>query len=73
MKTCFWCDLQIGLNCVFLQTLSAIFGSKTTLGAIFARILKDLAQIFKDFSQIFRDFAQIFRDLAQLFDKSKLL
>ena len=34
---------------VFLQMLGAIFGSQTTLGAIFAQIFRDFAQIFRDF------------------------
>ena len=55
-----------GPNCVFLQTLDAIFWSQTTLGAIFALI-------FRDFTQVFRGFAQIFRDFPQIFSKSKLL
>jgi len=41
------------------------FSNQKTLGAIFARILKEFAQNFQDFVKIFIDF-------AQLFAKSKL-
>jgi len=37
-----------------------------TLGAIFARIYRELTQIFRDFAKVFTDFARIFT-------KSKLL
>jgi len=54
MKTLFWCDIQKRKrpSCVFLQLLGAIFGNQTTLGAIFARILRDFAPIFRDFDRI---------------------
>jgi len=36
--TFFWCDLQKGSSCVFLQTLGAIFLSQLTFGGIFTQI-----------------------------------
>jgi len=57
----------------FAADVDAIFWSQTTLGAIFARIFRDIALIFRDFAWIFRNFVQIFRDFARTFDKSKLL
>jgi len=41
----FWCDLQKKDSCVFLQLLSTIFWSQTTLGAIFVRIFRDFDRI----------------------------
>ena len=41
-----WCDFQQRSSCVFMQTLSTIFWSKATLGAIFTRIFRDVAQMF---------------------------
>jgi len=42
-QRCLRCDLQKWSPLVFLQTLSAIFRSQTTLGAIFAKIFWDFA------------------------------
>ena len=42
----YWDGLQTSSSCVCLQTLSAILWNQTRLGAIFARIFKDLAQNF---------------------------
>jgi len=45
IKNLFWCDLQKKDSSAFLQTLRIIFWSQTTLGTIFARILRNFARI----------------------------
>ena len=45
------------------ESLHVIFSNQTTLGPIFARILRKFAQIFRGFAQVFTDFAQISTDL----------
>jgi len=51
---------------VIVPTLGEILSNQTTLGVIFARIIKEFAQIFGDFAKVFTDFARILT-------KSKLL